>query len=319
MLLLGTASSLSAADWAERMFEVKRHDFGRVPFGGRAEFEFPVTNVNPFTVEISRTRVSCECTKPITSKMVLRSGQSGVLAVALQTSKYNGRKGATITVTLNKPAYAEVQLHVTSYIDKQIDVSPASLDLGSLQQGTEAGGEVAIRNAGNPDWRITEVRSSNPHLHGEVERLESTAGGVSYRLRVRLDRTAPGGYFKDQLVLVTNDAQSSQLPVLVQGQVRSEITVSPAALIMGVAAPGAALTKVIVIRGKRPFRLLSIDCDLPGFAFSGTAAQQPKSLYLVPVTFRAGSRAAKVSGTIRIRTDLGPAASELPVRAQVTP
>lgn len=316
VLGLGLGSSLSAAEWAEKMFEVKRHDFGRVPFGGKAEFEFPITNVNSFEVEIARLRVSCECTEPRASKSVLRPGEQGAIVVGLATSKYNGRKGATITVTFNRPSFAEVQLHVTSYIDKKIEVTPKTVELGTVDQGTAAEQQVTIRNSANPGWKIVEVRSSNPHIAGNVVETSRDSSGVSYRLRVRLDGSAPGGYFKDQLVLLTSDAKSAQLPVLVRGRVSSEIQVSPASLFMGVAAPGKTLTKVIVVRGRRPFRIRSVTCDAAGFEFAGVAGDRAKSLFLIPATFTAGTTLGKVAGTIRIETDPG-GICDLPVQAIV--
>ena len=316
-LILGTATALPAAEWAEKMFEVKRHDFGRVPFGAKAEHPFVLTNVNPFDVEIARTRVSCECTKPEVSQKVLRPGEQATIVAGLNTKKYNGRKGATIVVTFSKPSYAEVQLHVTSFIDKKVEITPGSVELGSIDQGTAVQKDVTVSYSGKPGWRILKVTSGNPHLSAEVVETERTGDRVSYRLRARLAATAPGGRVNEHLVLVTNDRQSAEVPVQVQGLIRSEITVSPAVLLMGVAAPGKQLTKVFVLRGKRPFRILSLTCDAAGYEFAGVEAEGAKSLFLIRATFTAGTRPGKVSGTIRIRADLGQAACELPVQAVV--
>jgi len=318
-LILGTATALPGADWAERMFDAKKHDFGRVPFGAKAEHRFVVTNVNAFDVEIARTRVSCECTKPEVSQNVLHPGEQATILAGLNTKKYNGRKGATIVVTFNRPSYVEVQLHVTSFIDKKVEVSPGSVELGSVKQGTEVRKEVTVSYAGNPDWRILKVTSGNPHLSGEAVETERTGDRVVYRLRARLAPTAPGGRVNEHLVLVTNDRQSAEVPVQVQGQVRSEITVSPTALLMGAAAPGKRLTKVFVLRGQRPFRILSVTCDAPGYEFTGAESGEAKSLFLIRATFTAGNRPGKVVGTIRVETDLGPSACELPVQALVSP
>jgi len=48
------------------------------------------------------------------------------------------------------------------------------------------------------------------------------------------------------------------MPVLVEGRIVSGITVSPASLFMGVLQPGEQVTKQLVIKGKKPFRILSI-------------------------------------------------------------
>lgn len=317
LLILGTVSSVSAAEWADKMFEVKKHDFGRVPFGAQAEHEFVLNNVNAFEVEILRTRVSCECTEPKISKRVIAPGEQATIVAGLNTKKYNGRKGATITVTFSRPSYAEVQLHVTSYIDKQFSITPGSVELGSIEQGTEVQKEVTVAYTGNPYWRILQVRSNNPLLSGEVTQIERTGEQVSYRLRVRLSPEAPGGYLKDHIVLVTNDSQSSEVPVLVESQVLSVITVSPTVLLMGVVGPGKQVTKNLVVRGKHPFRIVSATCDAEGYSLGEVAAVAPKTLFLVPVTFTAGTRPGKASGRIQIKTDASQTTCEVPVQVVV--
>lgn len=320
-LLLATAGPPPElpADWAEQLFEVKTHDFGRVPAGAKAEHDFVVTNVLPFEVEIARTRVTCECTEPKVAQAVLRPGERTTVSASLATSRFHGRKGATITVSFSRPQFAEVQLHVTAYIDKHVEIDPPSIDLGTVAQGRPAEKETAVACTGNPDWRIVEVRSANPRLTGSATETVRTKDAVRYALRAKLDATAPGGPFKDVLVLVTNDAQTPEVPVLVHGRVLSELEVSPSVLFMGVTAQGGTLSKVLVVRGKRPFKVLAAGCDAPGFEFRSADAGQARPLHLVTVTFTPGTQTGKINGTIRIRTDLAETPAEVPVQAVVAP
>ena len=71
----------------------------------------------------------------------------------------------------------------------------------------------------------------------------------------------PAGYMNDHLMLVTNDDAGQQIPVLVEGRVTPSISVSPAALFMGVVQPGQKVTKTLVVTSKKPFRILSVTCD----------------------------------------------------------
>ena len=126
------------------------------------------------------------------------------------------------------------------------------------------------------------------------------------------------GYVNDHLILVTNDGRLTQVPVPVEGRVLSSVTVSPSSLFMGVVEPGEKVKKQLVVRGKKPFRILSIKCDGATFEFDTSAEQEPKAVHLVPVTFVAGEKSGKVSGRIQIETDLGMNSSELPAYAVVT-
>ena len=140
---------------------------------------------------------------------------------------------------------------------------------------------------------------------------------MSYRLNVHLDKSAPAGYLQDHLMLVTNDQSGSQIPVLVEGRVTPGITVSPASLFMGVVQPGQEVTKQLVVKGKTPFRILSISCDDKSFRFDTSKETTAKELHLIPVTFLAGAEPGKVLKTIKIKTDQGQTTPELPAYAVV--
>jgi hypothetical protein len=84
-----------------------------------------------------------------------------------------------------------------------------------------------------------------------------------------------------------------------------------------VVQPGQKVTKQLVVKGSRPFRILSISCDDKSFEFSASAEEAPKPLHIVPVTFVAGPDAGKVTKTIYIATDLGGAKPELSAYAVI--
>ena len=142
---------------------------------------------------------------------------------------------------------------------------------------------------------------------------------VSYELRVRLDEKAPTGYIRDHLTLVTNDKRSAKIPVLVEGRVLPEVVVSPASLFLGVLRPGQKVTKRLVVRGKKPFCIISVTADCDCFEFGVPADEAAKPLHLVPVAFTAGDKPGKVVKTIRVKTDLGDAAAQLSAYAVVAP
>ena len=140
---------------------------------------------------------------------------------------------------------------------------------------------------------------------------------MTYELCVRLDEGAPTGYLRDHLMLVTNDKRAKQIPVMVQGRVVSTITVSPASLFFGTLQPGQKVTKRLVVRGKKPFRITSIEADCDCFEFATPADDVAKALRIVPVTFIAGGDGGRIAKTIWIKTDLNDAPIALPTYAAV--
>lgn len=86
---------------------------------------------------------------------------------------------------------------------------------------------------------------------------------------------------------------------------------------MGVVQPGQKVTKQLVVKSKKPFRILGVSCDDKSFHFDTSKAGTAKELHLVPVTFTAGTDAGKVVKTIKISTDQGQMTPELAAYAVV--
>jgi hypothetical protein len=93
--------------------------------------------------------------------------------------------------------------------------------------------------------------------------------------------------------------------------------VSPTALFMGVVQPGQKVTKQLVVKSKKPFRILGVSCQDKSFQFDTSKEETAKELHMVPVTFTAGVDAGKVMKTIKIETDQGSMAPELAAYAVV--
>ena len=318
LLIVLAGSPVCAQGWARKMFKTTEHDFGYVARGAKAEFEFVFSNIYIEDVHVAGVRSSCGCTSVRIKKPLLETYEESAIIARFNTGAFLGRKGATITVRLDKPFYAEVRLQVTGHIRSDVVLRPGSVELGTVNRGASAETKIHVNYAGRSDWRILEVRSANPHISGEV--LETSRGGgqVSYELSVRIDEHAPAGYVKDHLLLITNDRQTTQVPVAVEGRVLSNLTVSPSSLFMGVVQPGQRVTKQLVVRSTKPFRVLSVSCDAECFEFDDSAQQTPKPLHVIPVTFVAGDDPGKVIETIRIETDLGESAPVLSAYAVVS-
>lgn len=301
------------------MFETTDHDFGSVARAAKEEFEFALTNIYVEDVHISGVRSSCGCTSVrVDEPLVKTYGKSAIIA-SFNTKSFQGQRGATLTVTFDKPFYAEVQLHVRGYIRSDVVLHPGSVQMGTVDQGQPARQKVSVSYAGRSDWQILEVKSANPHLAGEVVETRRRGGQVGYELTAYLDGEAPAGYLRDHLVLVTNDRRIKEIPVPVEGVVQTGIVVSPTSLFMGVVQPGQKVTKQLVVRSKEPFRIISVDCDDDSFEFDTSAEQEPKALHVIPVTFAAGTEPGKVTRMIRIQTDLGETPPELSAYAVVAP
>jgi hypothetical protein len=311
------ASPLFAQEWAKKMFQTTEHDFGTCASNATAEYRFVFENLYLEDVHVAGVRTSCGCTTPSVENPTVKTYEKGAILAHFNTDKVRGQRGATLTVTIDKPYYAEVQLHVKGYIRSDIDISPGTVRLGDVDQGAPADKTVSVKFTGHSDWRILEVKSTNPNIKAQAVERTRNAAQVSYDLNVHLDPKAPVGPINDYLMLVINDARQTQLPVMVEGRVDAGVTVSPAALFMGVLQPGQKVTKQLIVKGKTPFKIRAIDCDDKSFEFNISGEQAPKTLHVIPVTFVAGTDMGRVVKTIKIETDQGKFTPELSAYAVV--
>ncbi len=303
--------------WAAKMFQTTDHDFGTVARGSKAEFNFTLSNLYIDDVHIVTAYSSCGCTSIEVVKPTLKTYEEGAIRAVFNTPTFLGSRSATITVIIDKPMPAEILLHVRGVIRGDVVFEPGSVQLGDVELGTPVERKVRVNRSGWGDWQITEVKSSNPHISAKVVNTSRQNGWTTADLSVTLGKDAPAGYLQDHLLLVTSEGQSIQMPLAVEGRVVASLAVSPSSLFMGVVHPGQEVTKSLIVKGGRPFKVLSVACEDKAFKFTATG-NEAKMVHVIPVTFLAGNTEGKVTKTIRIVTDLNQASPELSAYAVIS-
>jgi hypothetical protein len=296
-------SACQAQDWASKMFDKTSHDFGTVARGTKAVHRFQIKNVYEEDVHIKSVVSTCGCTTPTILKPDLKTFEVGEIVAEFNTVAFIGQKSATLKVEFDKPFYAEVLLNVGGTIRSDVVVTPGDIEFGTVVQGKPAEKRVSVVYAGRNDWQILDAKTANPNF--EIELMETARGGgkVAYEMVVRMLSDAPPGYINDQLILVTNDQKAPELIVAIDGRVTSAITVSPSSLFMGVVHPGQKVKKQLIVRGKKPFRIVDVQCNDQSFSIGPD--DQAKTVHMVPVEFTANDTPGKVSREIALTTDQG--------------
>ena len=320
-LLVLTLFQLSAPiaegqEWARKMFVTLEHDFGTVAKDSKQEFRFEFTNLYKEELHISGVRASCGCTIPTAEQDVVKTLDKGTILATYNTKAFAGARGATVTVTFDKPYFAEVQLQVNGFIRTDLAFSPSSLIFGEFSVKDKPKLEFNVSHAGNTEWMITDVRSK--HAYYEVEILERTqlANQVGYRMAVQLKDNIPVGYLQDNLIIVTNDAMNQEIKLPVSGKVAAPVTLSPASLLLGITNTGTEITKRLILRADEPFTIESLTCDFPGVRFK--PSREAKKIHIVPVTFNAGLSPQKIQATITAKVNLnGELTLQCPISATV--
>ena len=314
--LLG--SGASAQEWAKKMFPVTSHNFGTVAKGSKTEYRFEFRNLYKEDLHVQGVRTSCGCTSPVVTKRDLKTHETAEVVATFNTRTFLGQHGATLTVTFDKPFYAEVQLRVAGHIRGDVMFDPPFIDLGNVDLGKGAERKVRVTRVGAAPWAISDVQSANPNFEVTLSQPLTTASQTAYDLTMKLKPETPAGYVKGQLMLVTNDPRAGRIPMDVEGRVVAEVTVSPQLLALGAVASGDTVTKNVVVRANREFSITGIHCD--DGCLTCEPVTTPAKVHILPVTFQAGATAGRIERQLRISTDLGEGAvPTVTVQVEVKP
>jgi hypothetical protein len=280
-LILFTASAQAQSSWAENMFKQDpvtkqpdlRHDFGNVPHGAQLHYRFELTNIYAVPLEIS-VRVGCHCVTATTSTRVLESGKKGYVDVNMNARLFTGPRTVQIHFTVGPEYISTATLSVSANCREDIVLNPGQLSFGVVARGQPMPSQsIDVEYAGVLDWRATEIAKHEAPLDASVKELYRRPGQVGYRVTVALKPDVPAGALKQELFLKTNDPASPLVPILVEATVRASLSVAPDVLNLGTLKLGESLTKLVLVQGPKPFKIVAVEgqgdgvtVDLPNLA-----------------------------------------------------
>ena len=308
VVALFAVEQAGAQTWVSKMFPEKEHNFGNVARGSDTVYKFPVKNIYKQDIELISVRSSCGCTSPTLEGKILKTGETGYVVASFNTRTFNGVHSATLTVSVKwddkgMSRYGEAQLRVHGDIRSDVVFQPGAIKFQAVDQGAPAEQQVRVTYAGRSDWKITDVRGASGDIEVELTETERVGGRVSYDLLVRMKESAPAGYFNEQLILVTSDGSNPRIPLHVQGRVVPQISVAPEALRFGDVTQGATIGKKVIIRGKKPFKIVNVESASGAFDFKTDDTSSPK--HVLEIVLAGTENPGPIKETIHITTDLG--------------
>ncbi len=281
---LSSAQAQGQLNWAQKMFEKQSHDFGVVARGADVRYRLAFKNLYKEPLHVANVRTSCGCSAAKPSKTSVASLETAYIEISMDTRKFTRRKDASVIITFDAPLYQEVRIPITAYIRTDVVLTPGSANFGTVDLGAGATQTLDVAYAGRNDWTIREVRTNNSHLTGTVTETGRAGGRVNYKLHLTLDPDAPAGKLSQQITLITDDANSPYVPVLVEGVVQPDIVVTPALVSLGMLTPGREKTFNVVIRGRKPFAIEKIECESDRECFKVRLPTTTRPVHVVPLT-----------------------------------
>ncbi|VAX38584.1 hypothetical protein MNBD_PLANCTO02-2040 [hydrothermal vent metagenome] len=292
--------TLHAQQWAEKMFSATKHDFGTVAQGSKAQHRIIITNLYKEDVHISNVRTTCGCTAAKPSVDSLKSREKAYIQITMDTNRFKNHKNSNVIVTFDAPLYAEVRIPIHAFIRTDIVMNPGSISFNSAEKGKSVKQTMNITYAGRMDWKIKSIKTNNKYVTAKVvetsrQRGQFGRGQVGYQLIVELSKDAPIGSLREQIVLITDDANAPRVPVIVEANVEADITITPPLLSFGKLAMGEKSTRRLVLKGRRPFTITTIECNSNNECFRITLPKEAKRVHVLPLTLSPLQKEGKFS------------------------
>lgn len=225
LLLGGLALSpaAEAQEWATKMFKDTSHNFGALARDSKQHFNFQFSNPYKETVHIASATSSSTFVSVDVPKASVETYGSASIIARVNTHDSTGANSATITVTIDQPYSATVELKVDADIRGEILVQGDSgvIDFGTVDQGDVRHRKITIMRYNLPNWTITDVRSADSDYDVSVVNGRQSGGWKMYDVDVAIKKEAKPGKLEAPLVIVTNDSQTPQFPIEVEGEVVS--------------------------------------------------------------------------------------------------
>jgi hypothetical protein len=313
LLVLAATSSVhaqQAGPWAQKIFVgVTNHDFGTCPHGAHLKHRIPMKNIYAVPLEITEIRTSCGCLTWTPSSKVLKPKEEGYIDIVMDASKFKGPKTVSLFISVGPKYVSTAVIQFTANARTDVVFNPGEINFGVVQAGDTQLRIMDVEYAGVMDWRILEVVKTKaaPFAVTATETFRQAkgllkTGKVGYQLQVTLNPDAPPGSFREELLLKTNDPASPVLTVFIEGNVQAALAVTPDQVKFEKVKVGQKVTQKVVVKGKQPFRILSvsgggegIQADLPT-----TAA----TFHVVHIHFQP-QQAGDVNRKLTLHTDLG--------------
>ncbi len=297
--------SAVAQNWSDTLFPERAFDFGTVARGSKIHHTFRLINRTSQEIHIADWRTKCGCTEVRVGARVIPPGTQTPIEAVIDTTKFLGYKASGLTLILDRPSFAEIDLNLSCFIRGDIMLNPGQADFGAVQRSSKPSLTLNLSYGGGvPNWGITKMQTQSSHVTAKLQELgRSSDGQMQYSVTVNLNPTVDNGYFKDEITLLTNDPSSPSIPISVTANVQTAVVLSPSIINLGHVKPGTLVKKKVIVRSSKPFKVVGLK---PGKDdLTGTSdAEDARPIHTVDITFKAPSQSGPYNAVLEIETDI---------------
>lgn len=139
------------------------------------------------------------------------------------------------------------------------------------------------------------MKVTNPDLTAEfkeIKREQAPADGINvvYQLQVKLSAKAKTGRIAEYITIVTDDSRNPYVPLLVQGQVTSDITIVNPSIALSTVKVGQSKKTRLVVRSEKPFVVEKIEAGDLKNDLTASLPEKAEKQHTVELEFKAPDR-----------------------------
>lgn len=221
-LLLLAMTSLSAipvlAAGPKIVLDKADHDFGKVFEGQKVDHVFRFQNGGDAPLIIDRVRSSCGCTAALVSSTSLAPGEVGEVRTSFDSNRFSGEVVKTIYLYTNDAGQSPTQFNLRGTVEREIEINPGQLDLGSLPAGRGREARVEFTNRGPKELELLGVKSTLAEVTASIPQSR-IAPGKSVAVVTKVAPKSGRGRLSGYLLVQTNSPHMPELRVPIYGNV----------------------------------------------------------------------------------------------------
>jgi hypothetical protein len=195
-------------------------EFGTVPEGELVDYAFSIENNGLEPLSIQKAVSSCSCLTIKSYDEVIPPGETGNVAVSLDTDGYGG--GAItrrVTIKTNDPEVPQLDLTVSGQVDKTYTIAPEIVKL-SGRAGEAVSETVRIFPEEKYDFKVVGIRTKQgKYIECTIEEIVE-GGRCGAEVTIESTRNEKGLFF-DKVYLDTDSSVVPEISIGVFGKIEA--------------------------------------------------------------------------------------------------
>lgn len=225
-------------------FESLSHNFGDVTRGEKpkAKFKFTVLGSAPLT--ISAVHAACGCTVVEAQKnREYLPGESGEIAVTLDTTDFSGVMKKNVTVMTNAAGITDYSIAISAFVKDEFVIEPPLLDFGDVLAKEGSVRIFTIKPAKGFALDVQKFKFNEKAMDVTYQR-----DNQSFTVNVKLKADLAPGFLKEAIFVKTNSRHLGEVQVPVRANIVGNIELSQRYIEFGAIEPNEMSKRALVLK-----------------------------------------------------------------------